>query len=85
MTHLARIAALPCVACFVLEDKRTTPVQCHHLESVRDKWSDYASCPLCFFHHQELHRLSRRGFLRAYKMDEIELLKHTIRLLMEDK
>jgi len=72
-----------CVVCDTLEDKITMPVQIHHTESVRDKWSHFAACPMCSWHHQELHRLSRRGFLRAYGLDEVGLLKHTIRLLME--
>lgn len=73
-----------CVVCDTLEGKKTMPVQVHHTESIRDKYSDFAAAPLCAFHHGELHRLSRRGFLRAYRMDEVELLKHTIRLLMEN-
>ena len=84
MTHSDRIHSLPCVVCDVTEGKRNTLfMQSHHVESIRDKHSDYAMVPLCAFHHSELHRLSRRGFVRQYKMDEIDLLKHTIRLLME--
>ena len=72
-----------CVVCDTLEGKKTLPVQTHHVEEVRDEYSDFAQAPLCVFHHGEMHRLSRRGFLRAYRMDQVDLLKHTIRLLME--
>ena len=77
--------SIKCVVCDVTEGKKTFPVQSHHVEPIRDKYSDFAQVPLCVFHHSELHRLSRRGFARRYNLDELDLLKHTIRLLMENK
>ena len=83
--YMAHAHTLRCVVCDTVFGKKTMPVQFHHLQSVRDKYSDWAGIPICFEHHAELHRLSRRAFARQYRLDDIDLLKHTIRLLMEDK
>lgn len=74
--------SFPCVVCDVTEGKRTLGVQTHHVESNRDDDSDWGMVPLCVFHHSELHQLSRRGFERRYRLDSVDMLKHTIRLLM---
>lgn len=79
----AYLHEFPCAVCSALIWKEVRPVQTHHVESVRDEYSDFAQAPLCVFHHSELHRLSRRGFERQYKMNDVDLLKHTIRLLAE--
>ena len=83
MSHSDRIHALPCVVCYLLLDKFVTPVQWHHLESVRDELTDFSAVPMCEHHHSELHRLSRRGFERSTKLTPIDLLAGTILLLME--
>ena len=74
-----------CVVCDVTEGVtyQRDVVQTHHVQDVRDEFSGWALAPLCVFHHGELHRLRRRGFERAYKLDSVKLLAHTIRLIME--
>ena len=58
MSHLARVAALPCCICY------TQPVQVHHirgagLTGVGAKCSDWFTIPLCPAHHDEFHRDGR--------------------------
>ena len=72
-----------CVVCLKLLGKRNPIVQTHHVESIRDKDSDFAMAPLCVDHHSELHQLSRRGFARRHGLDDIDLLKLTIKALAE--
>lgn len=81
--YLSYLHDFPCVICWALFGKEKMPVQVHHLESVRDKHSDFAAIPICVEHHSELHQLSRRGFARRYGLDDVDMLKHTIRLLMK--
>lgn len=83
MNHLNRIHALPCIVC--QEMGLISPeVEAHHVESIRDKYSDYAAVPLCFDHHRGgngVHGLSRRAFADRYRMSDIDLLARTIHAL----
>jgi hypothetical protein len=82
--HLERVHEIPCVVCVHMGLPASWPVHAHHLESVRDGTSDYATVSLCEQHHtgpNGIHGLSRRGFEARYKLTEIDLLAMTIRLL----
>jgi hypothetical protein len=82
--HLERVHEIPCVVCVKMGTAPTFPVTAHHLESVRDELSDYATVALCPQHHQGangIHGLSRRGFEMKYKLSELDLLKLTLWLL----
>jgi hypothetical protein len=64
--------------------KQDTPTEAHHVESVRDSLSDYATTALCKEHHQGatgVHGLSRRGFEAMYKLTDIDLLAMVAREL----
>ena len=79
--HLKRIRALPCVVCTLMGLTQTTETESHHLESVRDDFSDYSAVPLCVDHHRGangIHGLSRRGFYNRHKLSDIDLLGLTI-------
>lgn len=81
-SHLVRLHALPCVVHrFVIGREQTTVTIAHHLESVRDENTAYSCVSICSDCHEELHRLSRRGFERRYKLTEIDLLALTVKLL----
>lgn len=63
---------------------QSTPTEAHHVESVRDDLSDYATAALCHEHHQGpngVHGLRRRGFETRYKLNDIDLVAMTVRLL----
>lgn len=62
-----------------------TPTVAHHVESVRDSVSDYATVALCDSCHKELHRLSRRAFLMKTKLTDIDLIALTIRQLEKQR
>jgi hypothetical protein len=82
--HLERVHEIPCVVCTHMGMPPKYPVHAHHLESVRDRLSDYATVSLCPDHHQGpngVHGLSRRAFEARYKLTDIDLLAMTIRLL----
>lgn len=58
MTHLARVAALPCCVC------GSQPVQVHHIRhvgitGVGQKCSDWFVVPLCPPCHSDFHREGR--------------------------
>ena len=80
--YLERVRSCRCVVCAVMGIQQTTPTAAHHLESVRDGLSDYASVAVCFDHHQGpngIHGLSRRAFEMRYKLTPIDLLALTVR------
>lgn len=79
--HLARLHELPCPVCEqmgVLQQSRTVA---HHVESVRDKNSDYAAVAICDHHHKLLHQYSRRWFQMQFKLTDIDLLALTIKAM----
>jgi hypothetical protein len=74
--YAKRVRDIGCILCWHLGYGQT-PASIHHIESVRDGFSDYAIVPLCSEHHQGktgVHGLSRRGFEARYKLTEIDLL-----------
>jgi len=82
--HLDRIHAIPCVLCAHL-GLGSTQSEAHHVESVRDGLSDYATVPLCTEHHRGatgVHGLRRRGFEMRYRLTDVDLLAMTIKELM---
>ena len=81
--HLARIHDLPCVITYILEGRKVYGVVAHHVESIRDEWSDFAAVPMTDYWHKELHRLGRRGFVTRTKLTDVDLLSATIKLLLE--
>ena len=75
------VSALPCVVC------GARPVSVHHIEDVRDEFSDYAVAALCYDCHQGpagVHGLSRRGFERRTKLSQLDLLKRTIQAVVKN-
>jgi hypothetical protein len=83
-SHLARVRSVSCVVCSEMGMEQVGPTAAHHLESVRDEVSDYATAALCHEHHQGatgVHELGRRGFERRYKLTPIDLLALTVRAL----
>jgi hypothetical protein len=81
--HLARIHRCPCIICDLL-GLGDSPSEVHHVESIRDSRSDYGAVPLCTEHHRGatgIHGMHRRPFFALYKLDDIELLKLTMKML----
>lgn len=80
------IHGLPCVVCWIQTGEKRYGVQAHHLESVRDEWSEWLEVPLCEEHHvgpNGVHGLHRREFYTRYKLDDLALIGATIRLAMQ--
>ena len=74
------IAEDGCILCHFLE-LGETPAQIHHVQFVRNAWTNFATVPLCQEHHTGRnggHGLSRRGFEAKYKLDSIDLIALTI-------
>ena len=77
--YLEAVASVGCVLCKHL-GLGYTPAEVHHVESVRDEMSDYATVPLCQEHHRGatgVHGLRRRGFEMRYKLSDVDLLAMT--------
>lgn len=82
--YLERVRSIPCVVCRIMGVTQEGPTFSHHVESVRDGLSDYATVALCYFHHQGpngIHGLSRRAFEMRYKLTPIDLIALTVRAL----
>ena len=82
--YLERVRSVRCVVCTHMNVIQETPTAAHHVESVRDGLSDYATVALCHFHHQGaggVHTLSRRGFEMRYRLSDVDLIALTIRAL----
>ena len=78
--YLEKVREINCVLCRFLEISNQTPAEIHHIEAVRDKYSDFAVVPLCTEHHRGkngVHGLSRKGFESRYKLTQIDLLALT--------
>lgn len=82
--YLHRVHDVPCVVCRHFGIEQTTPTIAHHLESVRDEDSHYASVALCDDHHRFLHGASRRGFLMRTKLTDIDLMARTVKAVVKD-
>ena len=79
--HLARLHTLPCIVCLNCYGKSVRADEAHHLEAYRGDHSDFATVPLCKSCHDSLHRMHRRAFYTAHKLDDITMLAWTIKLL----
>lgn len=84
--HEARVRELPCIATLLIEGVRVPCEEVHHVESVRDELSDFLIVPLSWKYHNRMspisiHALSRRGFERRYRVDELDMLAKVNELL----
>ena len=82
--HLNLVRSLPCVVCKHLGLAQSTETEAHHLESVRDEHSDWATVSVCQEHHRGpngVHGLSRRAFEMRYRLSPVDLIALTIRAL----
>ena len=84
--HEARVRRLPCIATLLIEGRTVPSEELHHIESVRDDLSEFLVVPLSRrFHSRQspisIHTLSRRGFERRYKIDELAMLAKVNELL----
>lgn len=82
--HKERVRSVRCVVCSTMGMVQSTPTEAHHVESVRDGLSDYATAAVCVDHHtgpNGIHGLRRRGFEMRYKLTDIDLIALTIRAL----
>jgi hypothetical protein len=82
--YLERVRSLRCVVCTLMGQIQEGRTYAHHVESVRDGLSDYATVAVCYDHHQGpngIHGMSRRAFEMRYKLSDIDLLALTIRAL----
>lgn len=83
-SYLERVRGCRCVVCMVMGMTQSTPTVAHHVESVRDGASDYATVALCHDHHQGsqgVHTLSRRAFAMRFGLTDIDLIALTVRQL----
>lgn len=86
--HLRRVRSLPCVVCAHMGMRQSTVTEAHHVESVRDGLSDFATAAVCTEHHsgpQGIHGLHRRAFEMRYRLSDVDLLAMTIRLLDKER
>lgn len=73
----SRVREIGCVVCNHLGVYRASVLELHHVESIRDKLSEYAVVPLCHDHHQGpegVHGLHRRTFEMRYKLTDVDML-----------
>lgn len=82
------VAELGCVLCHHLGTPGT-PAQVHHIREgagIGQRSPHFLVVPLCPEHHQGasgVHGLGVKGFYTRYKLDELDLLAMTIRLMAE--
>lgn len=82
--HMDKVARLPCVPCLLIFGKHHPSEHLHHIQDIRDKWSDFIVIPVCQEMHtgpNGIHGLSRRGFARTYGFDDLTMLAKTLELL----
>lgn len=82
--YLARIHDVPCVVCSRLGIEQTSRTVAHHLESIRDENSHYASVALCNECHENLHGGSRRLFMMRTKLTDIDLMALTVKAVVKE-
>jgi len=84
--YLGKVAGLGCILCHHLGFGQT-PAQIHHVragQGMSQRAQHWLGVPLCPEHHQGasgLHGLGTKGFYSRYKLDELDLLAMTIKLL----
>lgn len=85
---MGRVAEIGCILCQHLGYGRT-PANVHHIREgagMGQRSPHYLTVPLCPEHHQGangVHMLGPSRFYTRYKLDELDLLSMTIKLLME--
>lgn len=83
-SHLERVRSVGCVVCRLMGTPQEGPTYAHHVESVRDGLSDYATVALCHDHHQGgqgVHTLSRKVFAMRFGLSDVDLIAMTVRLI----
>ena len=86
--HLQRVSRCSCVACLVVNEALTRPVEIHHIESERHPFSDFLVLPLCYEHHRGftgVHGRHRLGFEKLHGVTQLQLLGVVISLLLADR
>lgn len=86
--YLERVRGCRCVVCQIMNYPQEGPTYAHHVESVRDGLSDYATAALCHFHHQGsqgVHTLSRKVFAMRFQLSDVDLIALTVRQLDRQK
>ena len=81
--HLALIHRLDCVVCRFRHGHTTPAVEAHHIQYVRDQYSDWATVPLCKACHDLLHQMRRRAFYNLTHLDDAKILALTLKLIEE--
>lgn len=74
--HYDKVARLGCILC-KMQGNEGTPAELHHIRRT-GKRSNAPVIPLCPYHHRGsggIHGMGRKGFERAYKLTEEELLE----------
>lgn len=82
--YLERVRSVGCVVCRFMGTPQKGPTYAHHVESVRDDLSDYATAALCYLHHQGgqgVHTLSRKVFAMRFGLSDVDLIAMTVRLI----
>lgn len=82
--YLRRVHGLPCVVCPRIGKTQITPTVAHHVESVRDELSAYATVAICDECHKLLHHMSRRGFASFTKLTDVDLVALTIKAFAKE-
>jgi hypothetical protein len=72
-TYLAWIRTQPCA----VTDCKRYRIEAHHAgpRGMSQKADDHSAIPLCFKHHDELHRLGKRTFCDRYDLDIRQLIE----------
>ena len=79
---MARIKAMPCVCCELLEANQTTDTDCHHIREEREPRNDFLTLPLCWHCHQGSWGVhGDKRYLSMLKLSEYGLLAKIIERL----
>lgn len=82
--HMDRVRQLPCVPCLIILGVRHPCEELHHVESSRDRKSNFLIIPCCVEMHRGpsgIHGLHRRGFMLRYRLDDLAMLAKVQELL----
>ncbi len=74
--HMARIKAMRCVCCYLLDRTQESPTDVHHIREGRQERNDFLVLPLC---HGDCHQgpsgvHGDKRWLRMLKLTEFDLL-----------
>ena len=77
--HMARIKAMPCVCCKLLERAQDSPTDVHHIREDREARNDFLTIPLCWSCHQGPKGIhGDKTYLNVLKISELGLLAKVI-------